>query len=64
MSNGPLTRKIITGTFAATFEGDYIPYEDVADYLQQWLDSGLYDRDDLVGWSFDVTGVTEEEMGE
>ncbi len=59
MSNGPLTRKFVTGTFTATFEGDYIPKDDIDNYLQQWLDSGLDDRDDLRGWSFDIVHITE-----
>jgi hypothetical protein len=54
-----LTRKSVTGTFTATFEGDYVPKEDIDNYLQSWLDSGLEDRDDLRGWSFDIVNITE-----
>ena len=64
MSNGPLTRKNVAGTFTATFEGDYIPKEDIDSYLQQWLDSGLDDRDDLRGWSFNIETITETEITE
>lgn len=59
MSNGPLTRKSVCGTFTATFEGDYIPKEDIPTYLNMWLDSGLDDRDNLRGWSFDIVSITE-----
>lgn len=64
MSNGPLTRKLVTGTFTVKFEGDYIPKEDIDSYLNQWLDSGLDDRDDLRGWSFDIVNITETEITE
>lgn len=64
MSNGPLTRKSVRGTFTAVFEGDYIPKEDIDDYLQQWLDSGLDDRDDLRGWSFNIVDITETPIEE
>jgi hypothetical protein len=46
------------------FEGDYIPKEDIDDYLQQWLDSGLDDRDDLRGWSFNIVDITETPIEE
>lgn len=59
MANSPLTRKNVAGTFTATFEGNYIPKEDIDNYLQYWLDSGLEDRDDLRGWSFEVVSITE-----
>lgn len=62
MANGPLTRKSVCGTFTATFEGDYIPKEDIDNYLQYWLDSGLEDRDDLVGWSFDIVNIEETDI--
>lgn len=64
MSNGPLTRKNVTGTFTATFAGSYIPKEDIDNYLTMWLDSGLEDRDDLRGWSFEITNITEEGITE
>lgn len=64
MSNGPLTRKNVAGTFTATFEGDYIPKDYIDTYLQQWLDSGLDDRDDLQGWSFEIVSITEEPIEE
>lgn len=64
MSNGPLTRKDVTGTFTATFVGDYIPKEDIPDYLHMWLDSGLDDRDNLRGWSFDIVNIEEKEPTE
>ena len=64
MSNGPLTRKNVAGTFTATFEGDYIPKEDIEQYLMMWLDSGLDDRDNLRKWSFEIVTITEEGMTE
>jgi len=64
MSNGPLTRKEVTGTFTATFAGDYIPKDDIEQYLSMWLDSGLDDRDNLRGWSFDITNITETPITE
>ncbi len=44
--------------------GDYIPKEDVVQYLESWIDSGLDDRDNLRSWSFEVQEVTEEEITE
>jgi hypothetical protein len=64
MGNGPLTRKQVAGTFTVTFEGDYIPKESIEDYLNQWLDSGLEDREDLRGWSFDILVINETPMEE
>ncbi len=64
MSNGPLTRKSVSGTFTATFEGSYVPKEYIDSYLQQWLDSGLEDRDDLRGWSFGIVTITETPIEE
>lgn len=64
MSNGPLTRKNVTGTFTATFAGDYIPKEQIESSLEYWIDSGLDDRDDLRGWSFNIVSITEEEITE
>lgn len=64
MSNGPLTRKVVTGTFTVKFEGDYIPKDDIDYYLQYWIDSGLEDRDDVRGWSFDIVNITETEITE
>ncbi len=64
MSNGPLTRKSVCGTFTATFEGDYIPKDDIEHYLNAWLDAGLDDRDNLRGWSFDIVNITETPIEE
>ena len=49
----------MTGTFTATFHGDYIDADAVSGYLEGWLDSGLDDRDDLRSWSFTVQDVRE-----
>jgi len=53
------TTKYLTGTFAVTFHGDYVDADDVASYLDGWLDAGLDDRDDLRSWSFRVENVRE-----
>ena len=61
MSERQRTTKRVTGTFTLTFHGDYIDKDDVASYFQDWVDSGLDDRDDLRSWSFDIKTVTEEQ---
>lgn len=53
------TTKRVTGTFTLTFHGDYIDADDIPQYLEQWIDSGLEDRDDLRGWNFDITEIDE-----
>lgn len=55
------TTKRVAGTFTLTFHGDYVPAEDINQYIQQWLDSGLDDRDDLRGWSFTILSIREEQ---
>lgn len=60
MSNGPLTAKTVEVKLIANFYGDYIPKEDVDSYLIDWIDSGLDDRDDLLGWSIEIVSVKEE----
>lgn len=57
------TRKRGEVTISFTFEGDYIPKEDIIDYLSYWIESGLQDRDDLVGYllHFDPR-ITEERL--
>ena len=59
MSNGPLTSKTVTARLTAFFEGDYIPADQVDDYLIGWIDSGLDDRDDLVGWTLEIESIEE-----
>jgi hypothetical protein len=53
------TTKTVTGTFKATFHGDYLSADEVVFHLEQWIDAGLDDRDDLKGWTFSVEAVTE-----
>ena len=53
------TTKYVTGTFTATFYGDYIDADAVVQHLDGWLDSGLDDRDDLRSWTFTVQDVRE-----
>ena len=62
MANGPLTSKTVVAKLTAFFSGDYIPKEDVDDYLIDWVDSGLDDRDDLVGWTIEIESVKEYPM--
>lgn len=59
MSSEQRTTKYVTGTFTATFHGDYIDADDVETYLTGWLDAGLEDRDDLRTWDFTVTEIDE-----
>lgn len=53
------TTKYLTGTFKVTFHGGYIAADDCAQYLIEWLDAGLDDRDDLRSWNFNVVEITE-----
>lgn len=64
MSNGPLTAKTVEVKLIANFYGDYVPVEDVDSYLIDWIDSGLDDRDDLLGWSIEIVSVEEIPIGE
>ena len=59
MSNGPLTSMTVQAKLTALFEGDYIPKEDVDEYLIDWVGSGLEDRDDLIGWTLEIESVEE-----
>lgn len=59
MANGPLTSKTVVAKLTAFFEGDYIPKNQLDDYLILWLDSGLEDRDDLVGWTIEIESIEE-----
>lgn len=59
MSERERTTKRVTGTFTLTFYGDYIDASDIPRYFDQWVDSGLEDRDDLRGWNFVITEVDE-----
>lgn len=56
------TRKVVTATLTATFEGDYIRADDAPTYLEQWVDGGLEDRDDLRGWTLTVQSVIESPL--
>lgn len=55
------TTKRVAGTFIFTFHGDYVPAEDINQYVQQWLNSGLDDRDDLRDWSLTILSIREEQ---
>lgn len=59
MSNTFEGVRLFTGVFTAKFEGDYIPASQIETYLNDWLESGLSDRDDLRGWSLNHCTVVE-----
>ena len=56
-----MSEKIVVLTITARFVGDYYDASEVAGVLEEWIDSGLEDRDDLVGWTIRQTGETHEE---
>ena len=58
------TTKYVTGTFTATFYGDYIDADAVVQHLDGWLDSGLDDRDDLRSWTFTFNPEVREVTGD
>ena len=47
MSNGPDTRKVAVFTLVLELEGDYIPAGDIPQYVNEWVQGGLYDREDV-----------------
>lgn len=53
------TTKTVTATLTATFHGDYLDRDEVGQYLECWIDSGLDDRDGLRRWTFQVQQVEE-----
>lgn len=58
-SNEGRTTKYVTVQIKATFHGDYLDADEVIGHLQGWIDNGLYDRDDLHGWSYGPSSVVE-----
>lgn len=56
------TRKTVVLTVVATLEGDYIPAVQAEDYLTQWIDGGLEDRDDLRGWKTQLISLVESPL--
>lgn len=58
------SKKIVTLTVQAEFRGDYIPANQTAEYLESWIDCGLEDRDDLVGWTITTNNVVETPLSE
>jgi hypothetical protein len=58
------TRKRVQVELDLTFEGDYIPVNQIMQYLQGWLDSGLCDRDDLKAWSVSLITLYETPLDE
>lgn len=59
MSDDNRTTKYVEVTIRATFHGDYLDSDEVGPYLEQWIDSGLEDRDDLRGWTTTVRSVEQ-----
>ncbi len=53
------TTKTVTMQVTATFYGDYVHADDTTRYLQQWIETGCEDRDDLLGVEFGTAEVTE-----
>lgn len=53
------TTKIVTFTVVAKFYGNYLDVDEVAGHAQNWIDSGLNDRDDLRAWDFSNAVVIE-----
>ncbi len=53
------TRKLVVCTLGVIFEGDYIPTNQIEDYLVQWIEAGLEDRDDLKSWSLSSVLIRE-----
>jgi hypothetical protein len=56
-----VSTKVVKTTITVTFEGDYYEVSEVEDKVCDWIDAGLCDRDDVVGWSFGESSVTETE---
>lgn len=55
-----MSEKYVTLKVIAKFDGDYYGADEVAGMLEEWIDSGLDDRDDLVGWIIVQDGETVE----
>lgn len=51
--------KYVKAELTATFHGDYVDADEIQGLLDQWIDSGFEDRDDLWAWRFKVTGIRE-----
>lgn len=56
-----MSTKVVKMTITVTFEGDYYSASEVEDRVYDWIYSGMCDRDDVVGWSFGDSSVTETE---
>jgi len=49
--NDPLpTTHRVALTVTVEFKGDYYSPDEMADVATGWIDAGLEDRDDVVGW--------------
>lgn len=53
------TVKHVTVVVTAKFVGNYFSAGEVAGALEQWIDGGLEDRDDLRGWTVSPVSVIE-----
>lgn len=59
MQHVTATRKRVLMVLELNFQGDYYDASEVAGMAENWIDSGLTDRDNLRGWRV-VTSATEE----
>ena len=53
------TTKYVTLTVKAVFYGDYVDADETTARVQDWIDVGLNDRDDLRSWEFGEAEVSE-----
>jgi hypothetical protein len=58
------TRKYVSIAVDLVFEGDYYNLAECIDRAQAWIDSGLYDRDDLLDVTTRCLAVHEEPIDE
>lgn len=54
-----MSSKRVVMVLELRFQGDYYDASEVAGMAENWIDSGLNDRDNLRGWRV-VTSATEE----
>lgn len=59
MTERQRTRKVVKLAITLTFEGDYFEADECAGVAENWIDSGLDDRDDLRGWAIEHVSTTE-----
>lgn len=59
MSNGHDTRKVAVFTLVLELEGGYIPAGDIPQYVNEWVQGGLYDREDVQSVTLSHVVTTE-----